>query len=349
MAILTNSAQETDKINQLLERKIPSHRQAYSDRTAWLMACLSELAYLRFNPFFSDGQKEHVIANIKKLVDANRVARLTSLIGEVGYDHEEERKSLETELGHVRLELTETFDRKGTQAILVKSDKFVALAFRGTEATSLQDIKADVSANFVSCESGGRVHSGFNCAYEQVAADIQAKLRSEEYAGLPLFITGHSLGGALATIAAKRIQHRAGIAACYTFGAPRVGDEDWAEGMRTIVYRIVNAADCVTMLPPSGVFIAASGWLVGLLSKRVKKWILLQFGGYYHVGDMRYLTNCNRGKYEDVRLLHAVSFLRRLKGLCMRGWPWKKFLADHSVSIYRKKLMIVADKRNPKI
>ena len=348
MAILTNSAQETDKINQLLERKIPSHRQAYSDRTAWLMACLSELAYLRFNPFFSDGQKEHFIANIEKLMDAKRVAKLTALVGVVGYDHEEERKSLEAELGHVRLKLTETFDRKGTQAILVKSDKFVALAFRGTEATSLQDIKADCSATFVPCESGGRVHVGFNDAYEQVAADIQTKLESEEYAGLPLFITGHSLGGALATIAAKRIQHHAGIAACYTFGSPRVGDEDWSEGMRTIVYRIVNAADCVTMLPPGDMIVTALGWLAGFLSDRVKTWIL-KFGGYCHVGDMRYLTNCSQGKYEDVRLLHAVSFFRRLKGLLARGMPWKKFLADHSVRIYRKKLMVVACKRNPKI
>ncbi|MEI8631797.1 hypothetical protein P4S72_06175 [Vibrio sp. PP-XX7] len=37
--------------DQILEEQLPLYRQAYSDRIAWLMACLSELAYIKFNPF----------------------------------------------------------------------------------------------------------------------------------------------------------------------------------------------------------------------------------------------------------------------------------------------------------
>ena len=76
---------------------------------------------------------------------------------------------------------------------------------------------------------------------------------------MPLFITGHSLGGALAMIAAKKITHKGGNAACYTFGSPRVGDEVWISNIKTPLYRVVNAADCVTMLPPGAVPIEIFG------------------------------------------------------------------------------------------
>ncbi len=53
----TNSAgigslNESDRVNNLLDRSMPSYRQAYSDRTAWLMACLSELAYILQSTLF---------------------------------------------------------------------------------------------------------------------------------------------------------------------------------------------------------------------------------------------------------------------------------------------------------
>ena len=54
------------------------------------------------------------------------------------------------------MQLEDTFDNDGTQAILVSNDKFIALAFRGTEATSIKDIKADVKAKTTQCEKGGK-------------------------------------------------------------------------------------------------------------------------------------------------------------------------------------------------
>ena len=148
----TNSAgigslNESDRVNNLLDRSMPSYRQAYSDRTAWLMACLSELAYIRFNPLFSnDNHKEWFRDHVSRLVDDNRKKSLDVLIDLVGYDHEAERKRLESALGDLRFQLSETFDCGGTQAILVSNDKFLVLAFRGTEATSVKDIKADARA-----------------------------------------------------------------------------------------------------------------------------------------------------------------------------------------------------------
>ena len=136
-----------DRVNSLLDKSVPSYRQAYSDRTAWLMACLSELAYIRFNPLFSNNKrKDWFLANISKLIgdslaDESKVSSLIKSINKIEYDHDEARERLKRELKTIRIQLVETFDSSGTQAILVSSNKFIVLAFRGTEATSLKDIK----------------------------------------------------------------------------------------------------------------------------------------------------------------------------------------------------------------
>jgi len=348
--ILANSEIESDQIESLLDKNVPSHRQAYSDRIAWVMASLSELAYLRFNPLFSnDQQKEYFLESISKLINENKKSSLFKLIDLIGYDHHKEQEKLEAELGTLRMKLLKTFDSNGTQAILVSNDRFMVLAFRGTEATSIKDIKADAKAKSTQCETGGRIHVGFKEAFEEVALDIQKKLNEDEFQKMPLFITGHSLGGALATIAAKKLSHKGGIAACYTFGSPRVGDEEWIARIKTPVYRLVNAADCVTMLPPGTETITVMGWIfqfIPWVGEALSSWLLSKFGGYLHGGYMRYLTNCRSGQYHNVKLLYSVSIFFRIKGVLIKKLPWKKFLTDHSISVYRKKLVIVAQNRN---
>ena len=46
--IFTSSKKEADEIQNLLDKNLPNYRKAYSDRTAWLMASLSELVYEDF-------------------------------------------------------------------------------------------------------------------------------------------------------------------------------------------------------------------------------------------------------------------------------------------------------------
>ena len=62
-------------------------------------------------------------------------------------------------------------------------------------------------------------------------------------------MTGHSLGGALATLAAAR--HQADV--LWTFGAPRVGDALFARSLAgTAIGRVVNGNDPVPAVPPPG-------------------------------------------------------------------------------------------------
>ena len=65
-----------------------------------------------------------------------------------------------------------------------------------------------------------------------------------------------------------------------------------------------------------------------------------------HAGNMRYLTNCKSGDFNDVRVLYSVSFTYRIKALIVKSLPFGKLLSDHSISNYSKKLMIIALKRN---
>lgn len=179
--------------------------------------------------------------------------------------------------------------------------------------------------------------------------DIEKTIKKSEYQNKPLFISGHSLCGAIATIATKKLKHSAGIAACYTFGAPRVGDMDWAENIKTPIYRIVNAADPVTMLPPSSEVISALSWLLGLVphvGKKIQAFLISKFGGYYHAGNMRYLTNCKTGDYHDVKLLYSVSWWFRMKAFLKNKVSFLKMPADHSMTVYRNKLKTIAISRN---
>ena len=142
-SILVATSAEKEVVKQLAEKSLPAYRQAYSDRTSWLMACMSELTYLRFNPFVLS---DELISKIANFLDESHKEKFLSLMSAYSYDHEEERKTLEQDLFYLGgYRIVETFDREGTQAILVRNEKHLVLAFRGTEA-SIKDIKADISA-----------------------------------------------------------------------------------------------------------------------------------------------------------------------------------------------------------
>ncbi len=360
------SVGEKEDAVSILSLKLPTYRQAYSDRTAWVMSVLSELAYIKFNPFFgkmeedsADGApqnerkseyiKQYFVERITKMIDSDRAAILSSLIDKVAYDHKLEKQILDEQLVEFDFKVAATFDRGGSQAMLVEHKDYLVLAFRGTESDSLDDIKADARANIRKCETSGMIHSGFYFAYQEIRKEIEEKLLLEPYSKKPLYITGHSLGGALATVATKYTYHEGGLAACYTFGSPRVGNDDWINNVKTPIHRLVNAADCVTMLPPGDVTISAFTFLAKLIpgpGYQIATWLKTKFGGYIHAGNMRYLTNCQPGNFEDVKVLYTVSFFYRLKALVFKSLPFSKLLSDHSISVYSKKLMIIAFKRN---
>src|SRR5262249_37982085 len=102
------------------------------------------------------------------------------------------------------------------------------------------------------------VHQGFNAALEGAWPQLAAALREAAAgAGAPLIVAGHSLGGALAALAALRLAQESVVAAdaVYSFGMPRVGSPvfalayDQMRGERP--YRLVHGEDLVPTVPPS--------------------------------------------------------------------------------------------------
>lgn len=166
----------------------------------------------------------------------------------------------------------EFFDEDATdsQAIAGVRDGAIFVAFRGTE--SARDVLVDVAA--VTAEGPfGHAHLGFLTAatllWSEVGRYVHAKLR--ESPARPVFITGHSLGGAVANLfAAMALQDRFGVAGLYTFGAPGVGDAEFALGLDARLpgrhHRVVNDRDCVPLLTPH-------------LSHAGAFWLLLEGGG----------------------------------------------------------------------
>lgn len=160
------SPEELSQATALTVFKTPEHRKAYSDRTAWQMACYSELAYIRFNPPVISGKKRALVEKyIEPAIDESKRHGFEAILDSMAYDHVAEEAHLQRQVQSLGAKLEKTFAIDGTEAILVSTDSFIVLAFRGTESTSIRDIKTDARANTRNCPKGGKVHSGFDSAF----------------------------------------------------------------------------------------------------------------------------------------------------------------------------------------
>ncbi|GGL91487.1 hypothetical protein GCM10010129_39020 [Streptomyces fumigatiscleroticus] len=146
------------------------------------------------------------------------------------------------------------------------------LAFRGTEfgGVTLTDIYTDINTETVPYPDtvGASVHAGFLRAFKYAWPDIVDELAKPAHAVDHLFITGHSMGGALATLATcelvddslsllprkLRAHLRSAFRGLYTFGQPMVGDQAFADHFQTLVgamtFRHVYQQDLVPRFPP---------------------------------------------------------------------------------------------------
>jgi triacylglycerol lipase len=127
-------------------------------------------------------------------------------------------------------------------------EKVTLLAFRGTK--NIGNCLTDADSLLVSQPPyPGRVHCGFADAVEQVWPQVQQLLGTPSRS-MPLWVTGHSLGGAMATLASVRLASEGyKVRAVYTYGSPRVGDRPFHDTYSLPNYRFVNDNDLVPHLP----------------------------------------------------------------------------------------------------
>ncbi|MBW4631601.1 MAG: lipase family protein [Iphinoe sp. HA4291-MV1] len=181
------------------------------------------------------------------------------------------------------------FNNQGAQAILLADAEKVIVAFRGSEELSDWEVNfnrlksRDFSNNYNLC-----LHTGF-CNYlnniwkpykdpqERIEAKgIKAIIQEEmKNSSKSLWFTGHSLGGAVAVLAAANCIFFDNlpfeVSGVYTYGQPRVGDWSFAKlynsRLRSKTFRFVNNNDVVTKIPT---------WAPLFL--------------FRHVGQIKYLT-----------------------------------------------------------
>lgn len=150
-----------------------------------------------------------------------------------------------------------------TDAGVVRIGQTVYVYFRGS--SSLQNWKTntnilgDVVPTDWGCETGTvmRTHKGYSRAFQSIADDMLRALDVHVRAGPTnqVVFCGHSLGGALATMAglfvACKVPELKPYVAVVTFGAPQVGDGDFVAFFDTIVpisVRVANPLDVVPRL-----------------------------------------------------------------------------------------------------
>lgn len=137
-----------------------------------------------------------------------------------------------------------------------ESPSRIVIAFRGTE--DWDDWKKDLSAMqtvYPYLRGGGSTHKGFTELYSSVRPAVLGALKRCK-PGKALDLTGHSLGGAVASLCALDPAVKKGGRAVrlYTFGAPRVGDPVFAAALYrklTTSARVYLVKDLVPGMPPA--------------------------------------------------------------------------------------------------
>lgn len=226
-----------------------------------------------------------------------------------------------------------------TEGFVASTDNFIVVTFRGTQ--QWKDWLTD--ARFIQTEGKlGEVHSGFHWAYKSIEEDLNDAIEScrrrtrktlptkykelnkfnEKVYPQSIWFTGHSLGGALATIAVgQRIVRSLPVDGLYTFGSPRVYDWDasikFDQALEDRTFRFVNNCDIVTRIP-----------------KRIM--------GYRHVGQLKYFDE-NGDMKEDPSWWSR--FLDRFQGrfddFLDKG---PSAIKDHDIDDYIKRAKKACDK-----
>lgn len=144
------------------------------------------------------------------------------------------------------------------QVLYAEHDDHVVLAFKGStgfgdyfsNATYMMIGKADTGLP-------GKVHKGFFDTMDSGWPALLGVIQKAFATGKPVVFTGHSLGGAVAQLAALKVHDKKGLTATslYLFATPRVGNQVFADAYVDVYgpvsFRINNGMDITPRMPPA--------------------------------------------------------------------------------------------------
>jgi len=217
-----------------------------------------------FKDVFDPKVTGHDIANAYLLMMTNRLL-FPDQLGAVIHDRADVEQKFRDRFKPLGIDIFSFFhDTPGqifdTNGVVMSNDRIVIVAFRGTEinagwAKFIADlVHTDLNRDMVSLPSfgnGAKVHEGFWAAFDQVRSDVLDEVQEQGSAGQKVWVTGHSLGGAQALLAASTLRNEGiPVQGLYTYGSPRVGNETFNASFGIgNTQRYVYALDIVPMMP----------------------------------------------------------------------------------------------------
>ncbi|MEM1280911.1 MAG: lipase [Cyanobacteria bacterium P01_H01_bin.152] len=145
---------------------------------------------------------------------------------------------------------------------LLESDEDSILVFRGTQRTAewIGNVYA-VQEDYLNPQTGeslGRIHTGFRRIADSIVDPLAVDAVKQINPNKPCYVSGHSLGSALATLlaldialAVPELQPQLQI---YVYASPRVGNPEFVNKYAQILpntFRITNLADPIPTMPPT--------------------------------------------------------------------------------------------------
>ena len=202
-------------------------------------------------------------------------------------------------------------------------DDAILLAFRGTVDVQNWLTNLDVlQTEYL----GAMVHSGFLSALMSVWQPIDKAIRDEVGQGgkRKIWITGHSLGGALATLATRRLLNmNLAPLETYTFGQPRVGDKAFASQITSTFYRFTYNMDPVTFVP----------------------FLVYKTLNYEHVGQLKYIAEDGNVYDSPSKWMQTAQMLLTLTAPKFKSFLLER-LKDHSMDGYVSRMKVYIDRLN---
>jgi triacylglycerol lipase len=152
--------------------------------------------------------------------------------------------------------------RTDTQYVFKKINNEYFISFAGTESIKDALLDSNISKRtvpYLNNNSNILIHNGFYKAYTSARNELQTLIRNHYQSGNKFFISGHSLGGALALLCALDIQYNFDIKEdevfLITLGQPRTGNEAFKNSTNRRLknyFRFVNGDDVVPKWPKFG-------------------------------------------------------------------------------------------------
>ncbi|MFN7819264.1 MAG: trypsin-like peptidase domain-containing protein [Cyanobacteriota bacterium] len=142
-------------------------------------------------------------------------------------------------------------EEQAAQGFVAWTEDVVMVTFRGTESTA--DWLSNLHVTTRTIKGVGPVHAGFLGQFQALQPELEGLLNARPE--VPLLVTGHSLGGGIAVLAATTWAGTRPVRALYTYGQPAVAKDNAAATIGTALsgryHRLVNDADIVPRVPPT--------------------------------------------------------------------------------------------------